>query len=112
MVGLTGMRRGLMRIRLMQLAACAVCLMASPAAADDFPHPIDTQKVTEALLSPQEALEAISLPKGFTATLFAAEPDVRQPVALATDDRGRLWVVENYTYAERGVNFETEKQRR
>src|SRR5436190_24190092 len=38
------------------------------------------------------------LPDGFQATLFAGEPDVVQPIAFTFDDRGRLWVVENYSY--------------
>ncbi|HEY0455969.1 MAG TPA: PVC-type heme-binding CxxCH protein [Verrucomicrobiae bacterium] len=49
-------------------------------------------------LSPQKSLEAIKLPPGFKATLFAGEPDIVQPVAFAFDDRGRLWVAENVTY--------------
>ena len=86
-------------------------LSISSAIADDFPRPFDTQEVTERLRAPGESLAAITLPKGFQVTLFAAEPDVNQPIAITTDDRGRLWVVENYTYAERDVNFETEKLR-
>ena len=35
---------------------------------------------------------------GCGATLFAAEPDVRQPIAMTFDDRGRLWVAESYSY--------------
>ena len=31
---------------------------------------------------------------------------MRQPIALATDSRGRLWVAENYSYAERERNFD------
>jgi putative membrane-bound dehydrogenase-like protein len=54
-----------------------------------------------------EALTSLSLPEGFQATLFASEPDVRQPIALATDPKGRLWVAENYTYAEHQLNFDT-----
>ena len=38
---------------------------------------------------------ALTLPPGFKATLSAAEPDVVQPIAMALDPRGRLWVVEN-----------------
>ena len=33
--------------------------------------------------------------------LFAGEPDVKQPIAIALDDRGRLWVAEAYTYPRR-----------
>ena len=45
------------------------------------------------------------LPPGFQLQVFAAEPDVRQPIGIATDSRGRLWVAENYTYSESAVNF-------
>ncbi len=40
----------------------------------------------------------MKLPPGFRCTLFAGEPDLVQPIAFAFDDRGRLWVVENYSY--------------
>jgi putative membrane-bound dehydrogenase-like protein len=40
----------------------------------------------------------MTVPEGFTVTLFAAEPDVVQPIAFTIDPRGRLWVVENYSY--------------
>ena len=40
----------------------------------------------------------MTLPDGFQATLFAGEPDVVQPIAMAFDDRGRLWVVECLSY--------------
>jgi putative membrane-bound dehydrogenase-like protein len=49
-------------------------------------------------LSGEEAANAMSLPEGFRVTCFAAEPDVQQPIALALDDRGRLWVAEAYSY--------------
>ncbi len=47
------------------------------------------------------------MPPGFRVNVFAAEPDVQQPISLTFDPRGRLWVAENYTYAEAGVNFAT-----
>jgi putative membrane-bound dehydrogenase-like protein len=40
----------------------------------------------------------MTVPDGFRVTLFAGEPDVVQPIAMATDERGRLWVVESLTY--------------
>ena len=48
--------------------------------------------------APEEALAKLGLPPGFRATLFAAEPRVAQPISLAFDDRGRLWVAECYSY--------------
>jgi putative membrane-bound dehydrogenase-like protein len=47
---------------------------------------------------PNEAAARMTLPEGFRATLFAGEPDLVQPIAFTTDDRGRLWVVECMTY--------------
>ena len=80
--------------------------VASKLSADDFPAPLNTENSDATLTSPTEALAGMTLPDGFRATVFAAEPDIRQPIALATDDRGRLWVVENYTYAEQATNFD------
>jgi putative membrane-bound dehydrogenase-like protein len=49
-------------------------------------------------LPPAEAAAAMTVPEGFRVTLFAGEPDVHQPIAFTIDDRGRLWVVEAYSY--------------
>ena len=38
----------------------------------------------------------MTVPPGFQVILFAGEPDVVQPIAMAIDDRGRLWVAEAY----------------
>jgi putative membrane-bound dehydrogenase-like protein len=49
-------------------------------------------------LHPDEAQKKFTVPPGFEVRLFAAEPDVINPVAMTWDDRGRLWVVELYEY--------------
>jgi putative membrane-bound dehydrogenase-like protein len=49
-------------------------------------------------LSALEAAKAMSVPPGFSVKLLAAEPDVRQPIGMCFDDRGRLWVAECYAY--------------
>lgn len=49
-------------------------------------------------LSGTDAAAAMTVPQGFQVQLAAGEPDVHQPVAMAFDDRGRLWVAEAYTY--------------
>ncbi len=82
-----------------------ILLLASPRciwAQDDF----DTQALTLPFTTPQQALDMLQLPDGFRATLFAAEPDVRQPIAATTDHRGRLWVVENLTYSDSSTNYD------
>ncbi|MFO0912417.1 MAG: PVC-type heme-binding CxxCH protein [Pirellulales bacterium] len=53
-------------------------------------------------LTPEEARAAITVPEGFRVTLSACEPDLRQPNAFCVDDRGRVWVGENYTYTKYG----------
>jgi putative membrane-bound dehydrogenase-like protein len=52
-------------------------------------------------LPPDKAAEAMTVPEDFKVTLFAGEPDVRQPIAMCFDDRGRLWVAEAYSYPVR-----------
>jgi putative membrane-bound dehydrogenase-like protein len=46
------------------------------------------------------------LPPGFKATVFAHEPDVQQPIAMCWDEKGRLWVAENYTYSDAKERFD------
>lgn len=57
--------------------------------------------VPHAGLAPRDAQAAMSLPAGFEVDLVAAEPDVHQPIALALDAKGRLWVVEAHSYPEK-----------
>lgn len=54
-------------------------------------------------LEPDAAAKAATAPPGFSTTLFAGEPDVRQPISFAIDDRGRLWVAEAYEYPRRAA---------
>ncbi len=49
-------------------------------------------------LEPAESLKHLQLPSGFTAQLFAAEPNITKPIALAWDHRGRLWIAESVDY--------------
>jgi putative membrane-bound dehydrogenase-like protein len=49
-------------------------------------------------LPPKRAAEVMTVPEDFTVKLFAGEPDVRQPIAMCLDDRGRVWVAEAYSY--------------
>jgi putative membrane-bound dehydrogenase-like protein len=49
-------------------------------------------------LAPAEAQKHFKVPEGFEVRLFAAEPEVINPVAMSFDEKGRLWVVELYEY--------------
>ncbi len=48
--------------------------------------------------SPEESLATFRIQDGFRAEVFVAEPDVVDPVAMAFDEEGRIWVVENSGY--------------
>ena len=62
-------------------------------------------------LSPQEAEKRFTVPPGFEVRLFAAEPDVINPVAMSFDEKGRLWIVELYEYPYEKPKNETRKGR-
>lgn len=95
----------------------AACLLASSAfvlspfvtfdhllAADgDFSIPENSEKSTTKPSTPAETVASARLPEGFKLGVFAAEPDVHNPIAMTTDERGRLWVAENYSWS--GNNF-------
>jgi putative membrane-bound dehydrogenase-like protein len=57
-------------------------------------------------LTPEQAAQNWKLPSGFTISLFAEEPSVQQPISMCWDAHGRMWVVENYTYADAQTNFD------
>ncbi|GAB2593254.1 PVC-type heme-binding CxxCH protein [Spirosoma areae] len=44
-------------------------------------------------LSPEESMKHIQVPVDFTLDLFAHEPNVMHPIAMAWDERGRLFVL-------------------
>ncbi len=86
------------------LVACLVLVLlmdTSRAEAPSLPSGVvNTQNGKDKPLSPAEALKKISVPDGFKVTLFAGEPDVMQPITFDFDDRGRLWVVECFSYPD------------
>jgi putative membrane-bound dehydrogenase-like protein len=61
----------------------------------------NTQPVVEKPLTPLEAAKTMQVPKGFNVTLFAGEPDIKQPIGFCIDDRGRLWVAEANNYPDK-----------
>ena len=95
----------------LHILMAAILLSASLACAEEpqpFPVGPNTQDAKDKLSTPAEALASIKVPEGFKVSLFAAEPDVQQPISLTTDERGRLWIAENYTYAEAQIGFAKE----
>lgn len=50
------------------------------------------------VLSPEASLKSFQIEEGFEIQLVAAEPLIEDPVCMAWDDRGRLWVCEMRGY--------------
>lgn len=57
------------------------------------------------LLSPQEAVEAMTIKEGYKVNAYASEPMITQPMAFCWDDRGRMWIAENRDYEDRQNGF-------
>ena len=49
-------------------------------------------------LSPQEALKHMKVADGFEVKLVASEPQIRQPLSISFDERGRMWVIQYLQY--------------
>ena len=72
----------------------------------DVPTMPGWDEVVHAGISGEEAAAAMEVPDGFTVHLAAAEPDVVNPIAMAIDHRGRVWVAEAHTYPIRAPEGE------
>src|SRR5262245_25569799 len=73
-------------------------LLGAFTSADDLDFSADLPRVPP--LSPQQALDAFHVAPGFHIELVAAEPHVVDPVAVAFDEDGRMYVVEMRDYSE------------
>lgn len=87
-----------MKSALPLLFAAAVSLRAATPTLP--PGVVNTQRPEDRPLPPSEALARLTPPPGFQVTAFAGEPELRQPIAFDFDDRGRLWVIENFSYPD------------
>ena len=48
--------------------------------------------------APQQALAKMTTARGLRVSLIASEPEVRQPILVKVDDRGRLWTIQYLQY--------------
>lgn len=88
------------------ISPSAVLAQNATSGSTTFPEIYNSESEPGEPISPQQALESLHLPSDFHTTLFASEPEVQNPIAACTDPRGRVWVAENYTYAERSQKFD------
>ncbi len=83
-----------MRTRLLCLTLLPLCLAATrPIAAQDKSY---LPTVAAASNEPDRARQLIRRPNDVDVTLFAAEPQLANPVAFGTDEKGRFYVVETF----------------
>src|ERR1700751_4885422 len=54
--------------------------------------PASESPVIDKPLPAAEAARRVSMPPGFQMSMSPAEPDIHQPISMAFDDCGRLWV--------------------
>lgn len=52
-------------------------------------------------LTPEQAVQRMTVPEGFHVEIVASEPDVVNPVAMFIDEKGRFWVTESFEYPRR-----------
>lgn len=83
-----------------------VVLCLCPASAHDDEHrnelPKKQHRTSNApFLKPKEAVAKMAIPDGFEVSIFAAEPDIAEPIGFCFDDRGRMWIAENFNYRTR-----------
>lgn len=71
-------------------------LMARSAPAQQVPHNQD--RPPGPALSAEEARQKMTVPEGFRVEVFAAEPNIVNPVTMHFDERGRIWVAESLEY--------------
>ena len=82
-------------------------LFSIPLQADKFPELLNTESTTDSNPpSAEESAQSFSLPDGVKVQVWAGEPEVQNPIAMAWDRKGRMWVAENYTYGSRKVRFD------
>ena len=80
-------------------AAALIAVFSVGVGAEDKPSPGLTNKGP---LSPHEERATFKVPRGFRVELVACEPDVVDPVAMAFDEDGRIFVAEMRGYPNGG----------
>ena len=80
---------------------CAAITLAASALSAAEPRPQAGEMPRIKPLEPAAALSSFQVRPGFEMELVAAEPMVADPMAIAFDERGRLYVVEMHGYPEK-----------
>jgi putative membrane-bound dehydrogenase-like protein len=79
---------------------CLLSAGAEACAQQEFGF-VNTRPSGQPYLTPEQSRLRMRVPPEFEVTVFAAEPDIINPISFTVDERGRLWVVECYEYPKR-----------
>ena len=86
-------------VRLLALVAvCGVCCGPRPARAETPSAPAAPPKKIGRYIPAHEQIGHFAVPEGFTIELVVSEPTIINPVCIALDEQGRLYVSESHTY--------------
>lgn len=76
-------------------------LVLSPLEAAEVPAPNDfTPQPQVPYLTPEEFLKTVELPDGYSLELVLSEPQIKEPVAIAFDPDGAMYLAEMRTYMQ------------
>ncbi|WP_461488217.1 DUF7133 domain-containing protein [Pontibacter sp. HJ8] len=79
------------------------CESKRATAVETFERKVVAKDPPATLLSPEESMAKVQLPPGYRLELVASEPMVQEPVALAWDGNGRMFVAEMNTFMKDAV---------
>ncbi len=93
-----------------QKAAATKAAAAAPAAAPAPPPPPTTQQVLHPDMPPAfddatKAMAQYKIPDGLKMSVFAAEPQLQNPVQFSIDDQGKFWVCETFRFDGGGAGM-------
>ncbi len=80
------------------LSRTLVVLLVCSISAAALAQPLNRTPAPGEYQTPQQTAANMTLPEGFKAHVFAGEPEIAQPIAMSVDERGRVWIIENYSY--------------
>ncbi|MBO0697899.1 MAG: c-type cytochrome [Zavarzinella sp.] len=87
---------------LARLLSLAILVSLLPTAFAQREFGFDNRKASgQPYLKPEESVARTKVADGFEVKLFAAEPQIVNPIAMTVDEKGRVWVVECFEYPKR-----------
>ncbi len=90
----------LVQIRRLAAAAVASALLVPASAQHQLSSTGYPAKIAGASDEAEKAIKRFQLPPGFKCEVWAAEPDLAQPVAFYMDDTGKVYVCETFRHSQ------------